>query len=75
MVDQKPDHGEEKLEPGTLTTNSRVLKWLDNFWYHYKWHTIITLFVAVVVIVGVVVALGAGGGTAEDFEVFLFFPA
>ncbi len=54
MVDQKPDHGEEKLEPGTLTTNSRVLKWLDNFWYHYKWHTIITLFVAVVVIVGVV---------------------
>lgn len=23
-------------------------KWLENFWYHYKWHTLITLFVVVV---------------------------
>lgn len=26
---------------------NRFLKWLDNFWYHYKWHTIITVFAAV----------------------------
>lgn len=26
-------------------------KWLDNYWYHYKWHTIITLFVVVFVAV------------------------
>ena len=32
---------------------SSVLAWLDNFWYHYKWHTLIALFLAVVLIVGV----------------------
>ena len=26
-------------------------KWLDNFWYHYKWHTIAVIFVLVVAIV------------------------
>lgn len=25
----------------------KLYKWLDNFWYHYKWHTIILLFFAV----------------------------
>ena len=23
---------------------SKFLKWLDNYWYHYKWHTIIVSF-------------------------------
>ena len=32
---------------------SSALAWLDNFWYHYKWHTLIALFLAVVLIVGV----------------------
>lgn len=27
------------------------LKWLDNYWYHYKWHTLIVLFVVVVAVV------------------------
>lgn len=26
-------------------------KWLDNFWYHYKWHTIALIFVLIVAIV------------------------
>ena len=26
-------------------------KWLDNFWYHYKWHTIAVIFVLAVAIV------------------------
>jgi hypothetical protein len=26
-------------------------KWLDNFWYHYKWHTIAVIFVLIVAIV------------------------
>ena len=25
----------------------KVYKWLDNYWYHYKWHTIIVLFFAI----------------------------
>lgn len=28
---------------------NKLAKWFDNFWYHYKWHTIITLFFAVVI--------------------------
>ncbi len=30
---------------------NRFLRWLDNFWYHYKWHTILISFAAVVLIV------------------------
>ena len=27
--------------------HSRFFRWLDNYWYHYKWHTIIALFAIV----------------------------
>jgi len=37
---------------------NKFLKWLDNFWYHYKWHTIIGVFAAVFLIVGVGQMLG-----------------
>ena len=30
-----------------------VLKWLDNFWYHYKWHVIVGLFVVVFLFVAI----------------------
>ena len=33
---------------------NRFLKWLDNYWYHYKWRTIVILFFAVLLIVCVV---------------------
>lgn len=29
----------------------KFIKWLDNYWYHYKWHTIIGALAAVFVIV------------------------
>ena len=32
----------------------KVFKWLDNYWYHYKWTTIIALFVISLVVVGIV---------------------
>ncbi len=51
---QTPHDSIEKIDPGALTNNSRVLKWLDNFWYHYKWHTIIGLFILIVLTVGLV---------------------
>lgn len=25
----------------------KILKWLDNFWYHYKWVTLVTIFFVV----------------------------
>ncbi|MBR6681499.1 MAG: hypothetical protein IKL40_00770, partial [Clostridia bacterium] len=30
---------------------NRFLRWLDNYWYHYKWHTILISFAAVFLIV------------------------
>lgn len=30
---------------------SKVLKWLDNYWYHYKWQTLIVIFVLVVAVI------------------------
>lgn len=32
----------------------KILKWLDNYWYHYKWTTIIVTFLLAVAIVGIV---------------------
>ena len=40
---------EEKLQTEEISTkNSKFLSWLDNFWYHYKWRTIIIAFVVIV---------------------------
>ncbi|MBQ3489767.1 MAG: hypothetical protein IJA86_04165 [Clostridia bacterium] len=33
---------------------SKFLKWLDNYWYHYKWHTIIVTFFLVIGIISTV---------------------
>ena len=35
----------------------KVYKWLDNFWYHYKWHTIIISFLVIVITVCTVQSL------------------
>ncbi len=46
----------EKCEAAdiSLSSSSRFLRWLDNFWYHHKWKVVIISFIAIVVIVGVV---------------------
>ena len=33
---------------------SKFLKWLDNYWYHYKWHTIIVSFFLIIGIISTV---------------------
>ena len=35
---------DEKLENGEIALNNRFVSWLDNFWYHYKWHVIAVVF-------------------------------
>ena len=35
---------DEKIEGGEIVVQNKFLNWLDNFWYHYKWHTIIISF-------------------------------
>lgn len=36
---------------GEVQLHSPVLKWLDNFWYHYKWHTVVAIFLVIAVTV------------------------
>jgi len=52
----------EKQEAGEIVVQNRFVKWLDNFWYHYKWHTIAIgffLFVFVVCFVQCSTSQGA----------------
>lgn len=55
---QNPDHEDQtlnqendKMEAGDITAASPVLRWLDNFWYHYKWTVIVVAFFVTVAIV------------------------
>lgn len=52
MSDENRTDG--KIEAGSVVAHSKVLRWLDNFWYHNKWTVIISAFFAVVLIVGLV---------------------
>lgn len=40
-----------KTEAGEIVVSNRFLKWLDNFWYHYKWTVIIVAFFVLVFVV------------------------
>ena len=40
----------DKLEPEMISERSPFIKWLDNYWYHYKWPTIIISFFAILAI-------------------------
>ena len=53
MNNSLPDNDEQKLsgEDVDVVERSPFLKWLDNFWYHYKWTVIIIAFFAIVLIV------------------------
>ena len=43
---------EEKLsEKKIVVKENKFIKWLDNYWYHYKWPTIIVTFFVVVIAV------------------------
>ena len=48
------DPKEPIQNPPSPAQNSKFFKWLDNLWYHYKWHIIIGLFVLFTVTVCVV---------------------
>lgn len=42
---------DEKQEAHEIAGQSKFLRWLDNFWYHYKWQTIAVLAVAILLAV------------------------
>ncbi len=41
----------EKYEGGDIVIRSPFMKKLENFWYHYKWHSLIALFLIVTIVV------------------------
>lgn len=41
----------EKIEAGEIVVQNRFVKWLDNYWYHYKWPTLIVAFFLLVGVV------------------------
>lgn len=41
----------EKKQGGEIRVDTRLSRWLDNYWYHYKWHTIILAFALIVVLI------------------------
>ena len=43
-------------------------KWLENYWYHYKWHTLIVLFFVVVITIMVVQA-----SSREDNDIYIIY--
>ncbi len=57
---------EKKIDGGEITARSGFVSWLDNFWYHYKWHTIAALFV---LITGVVITLQMCTRTSYDIHI------
>ena len=42
---------EEKNIGGDIRVSSPFLKKIENFFYHYKWHTVIALFLVVVIVI------------------------
>ena len=39
---------EKEYTEGISIEGNKFLSWLDNFWYHYKWHTIVSIFLIIV---------------------------
>lgn len=46
----------DKMTAGEIRLQGKFITWLDNFWYHYKWHTIFGVFIFVLVLVCVLQA-------------------
>lgn len=73
---------EDKQEAGEIVVKNRFLTWLDNFWYHYKWHLIVSAFFIIIFAIcfvqcstkesGDVTVTYAGGYTmtAEEQQIF-----
>ncbi|MBE6619211.1 MAG: hypothetical protein E7626_05465 [Ruminococcaceae bacterium] len=54
MKEFEVEREEKYVDPDEIKRPTSFLKWIENFWYHYKWHTIIGLFFVILAIVLVV---------------------
>ncbi len=55
---EKNNEDQPYVDPNEIKRPTSFVKWIENFWYHYKWHTIITLFFAVLLVVLIVQIVG-----------------
>lgn len=62
-----PENADEKLG-GDLRIKLPVSERLSNFWYHYKWHTIVSAFVVIVLVVLTVQLC-----SREKYDVFILY--
>lgn len=46
----------------------KLRRWLDNYWYHYKWHTLICAFCFVVLIIAISSFI-----TKEEYDVYAVY--
>lgn len=52
--EREPQNDSDKPEARDIMESSPALRWLDNFWYHYKWTVIIVAFFVSVAVIGIV---------------------
>lgn len=71
LAAQSPHRDEEKPEPASLTKSSPFLRWLDNFWYHHKWKTIVISFF---VVMGIIVSVQFINRPTYDTSVVMASP-
>ncbi len=45
------NNGEKIYTEGIKKPQGKFYRWFDNYWYHYKWHTVITAFFLTVFII------------------------
>ena len=51
-----------------LSPMKRAWKWLDNYWYHYKWHTLIAGFLIITILICSIQML-----TKDDGDVYILY--
>lgn len=51
MEELENSENQQYVDPNEIKRPTTFLKWIENFWYHYKWHTIIGAFFLIVAIV------------------------
>lgn len=61
------DENQEK-SLGGISVGGSFAKKADNFWYHYKWHTIVTIFIIIVVTVCTVQMC-----SRTDYDVYVLY--
>ncbi len=61
----------EKLRGAEIQTDNKLLRWLENFWYHYKWTVLIVSFF---VIIGIVCTLQMCNNKEEDIKLLYAGP-